>query len=156
MKQLTRATYLKHAQFREIDAQRETEAQAEGLTAPDLDESIPEDNETNKVLLYLSLSLILTDFLLNSKDIPQPIVVDDPAQDTRSPTPTSSLPSHLPPVPLVDDEHHEYYENEAADLDNIFEVARLSDFRTTIKYINVLRNATLDGEHSNLSSLSVE
>ncbi len=128
LKQLTRATYLKHAQFWEIDVQRETEAQAEGLTAPDLDESLPEDNETNKVLLDLLLSLILTDFLLNSKDIPQPIVVSDPAQDTCLPMPTSSLLSHLLPVPLVEDEHHEYYENEAADLDNIFEVARLLDY----------------------------
>lgn len=156
LKQLTRATYLKHASFREIDAQREAEPQAEGLTAPHLDKSLPEDNDTTKVLSYLSLSLIFADFLPNSKDIPQPTVIDDPAQADHSPTLTSSLPSRLDPVPPVDDEHHECYENEAADLDNIFEVARLSDFRTAIEFINALRNATLDGEHSNLSSLSVE
>ncbi|KJA13784.1 hypothetical protein HYPSUDRAFT_151137, partial [Hypholoma sublateritium FD-334 SS-4] len=42
------------------------------------------------------------------------------------------------------------------DLDNIFEAAHLSDFCTSIEFINALRNATLDGTHSNLSPSSVE
>ncbi|KJA14969.1 hypothetical protein HYPSUDRAFT_149723, partial [Hypholoma sublateritium FD-334 SS-4] len=42
------------------------------------------------------------------------------------------------------------------DLDNIFEIASLSDFRTCIEFINALRTATLDGEHSNLSASTVK
>ena len=87
-------------------------------------------------------------------------MIDDIAQADRplsspKPTSTSSLPSFPDPVPPVD-EYHECYESEAADLDNIFDVARLSDFRITIEFINALRNAALDGQHSNLSALSLE
>ena len=59
--------------------------------------------------------------------------------------------SRLDPPP-----QYEQYESEAADLDNIFEVARLSDFRTSIDFINALRDATLDGKYSNLSPSAIQ
>ena len=58
---------------------------------------------------------------------------------------------HLHPLP-----QYEHYESEAADLDNIFEVAQLSDFRTSIDFINALRDATLGGEYSNLSPAAIQ
>ena len=66
LKQLTCTTYLKHAQFCEIDAQRE--AEAEGLTAPphfqeDPEFVLPRDNETSEVPAYFLLYFIFTDLL---------------------------------------------------------------------------------------------
>lgn len=72
LKQLTRATYLKHAQFREIDAQREAEVEGEAeegeaialpLENEDPDESfLPESNRTTKVLIpnIMSITFSLT------------------------------------------------------------------------------------------------
>ena len=64
LKQLSRTTYLKHALFCEIDAQRE--AEAEGSTAPphfqeDPEFVLPGDNETTEVLAYFLLYFIFTD-----------------------------------------------------------------------------------------------
>ncbi len=57
LKQVTRATYLKHAQYREIDAQREAEAEQQ-MIAPLLENEesesvLPEGNGTIEVLIYL-------------------------------------------------------------------------------------------------------
>lgn len=94
-------------------------------------------------------------------------MVDDtingsPSNFERTSTPLTPLPENHAaapcpdPPPSLDNERYECYESEATDLDNIFEVARLSDFLTSIKFINALRNATLDGEHSSLSPSTIE
>lgn len=83
-------------------------------------------------------------------DEPQSQNTDSQPENNNPTSPTD----HTDP-PAVD-EQYELYESEATDLDNLFEVAHLSDFRTSIEFINALRNATLDGEHSNLSPLAIQ
>ncbi|KJA20803.1 hypothetical protein HYPSUDRAFT_196511 [Hypholoma sublateritium FD-334 SS-4] len=133
LKQLTRVTYLKHAQFRELDAQKG--AHASNLEA--LTEGAGSSGDDDMGIL--------------TQDFPQPSGTENPSHDAQ-PNPVSSprLPVDPRVLPVVD-ENHERYECETSDLDNIFEVASLSDFRITIEFINALRSATLDGEYSNLS-----
>lgn len=96
--------------------------------------------------------------LYNLQDIPQAsgsTPHELPSQSTY-PELASNLPSADPQTPPAIDQHYERYECETADLDNLFEVASLSDFTISIDFINALRNATLDGKHSNLSPLAIQ
>ena len=63
LKQVTRATYLRHAQFREMDAQKEAEAEQQPMLAPLLEneesESVsPEDDGTIEVLIHSYINLL--------------------------------------------------------------------------------------------------
>jgi hypothetical protein len=81
---------------------------------------------------------------------------NEPPSQSTDPPPENNTSHPDPPPPVIDEPQYERYESEATDLDNLFEVARLSDFRTSIEFINALRDATLDGEHSNLSPSAVQ
>lgn len=80
---------------------------------------------------------------------------EPPSQSTDPPSENTSHPPPDPPAPAVDVQY-EHYESKATDLDNLFEVARLSDFCTSIEFINALRKASLDREHSNLSPSAIQ